>query len=414
LNLHIDADSAGEFNVTLDLKADLLYLIEQEKLSLDNISLTLNEFEITGRVALSHFAKPALEFDLASQNLDVDALMARTLSAAATAASDPVGAGGSASPTEEAEDFQIVLPLETLRGLDIDGKFVIAKLRAHNLQMSHVELNLKASEGVIAIDPLTMKLYDGSARVRVELDARSAVPKYKISKILEDVQVGDLLRDYAQFDTISGTMSANIELTTRGEWVSELKKNSNGLMKFAFFDGALKGFNIRHSIDVARAKITGKNPPPEAPLQTDFSALSISGVIRKGVFSSDDLDLQAPLLRVGGEGSADLNTYMLDYLVNAKLVATIEGQQGKKADQLSGLSIPVKIEGPFADPKIDVQLDEMLKAKADAAKARARAEFARQKDKLEKKLAIEKAKKNAEYKKKIEDATQDLLNKLFN
>ncbi len=414
LNLHIDADSAGEFNVTLDLKADLLYLIEQEKLSLDNISLTLNEFEITGWVALSHFAKPALEFDLASQNLDVDALMARTLSAPAAAASNPAGAGGGASPTAEAEDFQIALPLETLRGLDIDGNFAIAKLRAQNLQMSHVELNLKAGKGVIAIDPLTMKLYDGSARVRVELDARSAVPKYKISKILEDVQVGDLLRDYAQLDTISGTMSANIELTTRGEWVSELKKNSNGLMKLAFFDGALKGFNIRHSIDVARAKITGKNPPPEAPLQTDFSALSISGVIRKGVFSSDDLDLQAPLLRVGGEGSADLNTNMLDYLVNAKLVATVEGQQGKKADQLSGLSIPVKIEGPFANPKIDVQLDEMLKAKADAVKARARADIARQKDKLEKKMAIEKAKKNAEFKKKLEDAKQDLLNKLFN
>ena len=373
---------------------------------------------------MSNFAQPAIEFNLASKNLDLDALMARTLTQAA-AASD------AASP--ETEDVQITLPLETLRGLDIDGKFTIAKLRAQNLQMSNVGLKLKASKGIVALDPLTLKLYDGSARVRVELDARSAVPKYKISKILEHVQVGDLLRDYAQVDTISGAMSASIELTTRGEWVSELKKNSNGLMKLAFFDGAVKGFNMRHSIDVARAKIRGEKPPPDTPLQTDFSALSISGVISNGIFSSDDLDLQAPLLRVGGKGTANLNTSILDYLVNAKLVGTIEGQQGKKADQLSGLTIPVKVAGPFADPKIDVQLDEMLKAKADAAKAKLKADIASKKAELkkqieqakkklaeskkrefEKKLEVEKAKKDAEYKKKIDDAANDLLKKLFN
>jgi len=433
LSLHVDADSAGEFNLTMDFKADLLYLIEQEKLSLENILLALNEFEITGQAGVSNFAQPAIEFNLASQNLDLDALMARTLTQAAAATSNTAGSSGAASPVAETEDVQIVLPLETLRGLDIDGRFAIANLRVQNLQMSNVELELKASKGIVALDPLTMKLYDGSARVSVELDARSAVPKYKISKTLEQVQVGDLRRDYAQLDTISGGMSANIELTSRGEWVSELKKNSNGLMKLAFFDGALKGFNIRHSIDLARARIRGKKPPVDAPLQTDFSSLSISGVIRNGIFSSDDLDLQAPLLRVGGKGTANLNTSILDYLVNAKLVGTIEGQQGEKADQLSGLSIPVKVEGPFANPKIDVQLDEMLKAKADAAKARLKADIARKKAELkkqieeakkklaeskkrefEKKLEIEKAKKDAEYQKKIDDAANDLLKKLFN
>ena len=147
----------------------------------------------------------------------------------------------------------------------------------------------------------------------------------------------------------------------------------------------------------------------------------------------DALDLQAPLLRVGGKGTANLNTSILDYLVNAKLVGTIEGQQGKKADQLSGLTIPVKVEGPFADPKIDVQLDEMLKAKADAVKAKLKADIASKKAELKKqielakkklaeskkrefeqKLEIEKAKKDAEYKQKIDDAANDLLKKLFN
>ena len=431
LEMHINADSAGEFRLGLDFKADLLYLVEQKELRLDNILLALNEFEVSGRVKLSNFAQPALEFELDSQELDVDALMARTLTV--PAAGDSVTVSNSAGTTPQAEDVHIPLPMETLRNLDIDGTIAIAKLKAQNIHMTNVGLSVKASNGKVSLDPLTMNLYGGNANIRVELDARSAMPKYYIRKILEDVQVGNLLRDYAQLDTVSGTLNANVKVTTRGEWVSELKKNSNGQMSLAIFDGALNGFNLRHSIDVAKAKIQLKEPPPATTLATDFSALRVSGVIRRGIFRSDDLDLQAPLLRVGGKGTANLNSSMLDYLVNAKLVGTVEGQQGKKADQLSGLSIPVKIEGPFADPKIDVQLDEMLKAKANAAKAKLKADIARQKaelkekikaekkklveskkHELEKKLVIEKAKRDAEFKKQLEKAKQDLLDKLFN
>jgi AsmA protein len=116
--------------------------------------------------------------------------------------------------------------------------------------------------------------------------------------------------------------------------------------------------------------------------------------------------LQAPLLRVGGKGSANLNSEMVDYLVNAKLVGTIEGQQGESSDQLAGLEIPVRIKGPFSDPKIKVQLEEMLKAKVDAEKEKLKAEIAKQKAELKAQLEAEKKalaeSKKRELKKKLE------------
>ena len=133
-------------------------------------------------------------------------------------------------------------------------------------------------------------------------------------------------------------------------------------------------------------------------------------MIKNGVFSSDDLDLQAPLLRVGGKGSANLNTEEVDYQVNAKLVGTVEGQQGAGADDLAGLEIPVGIKGPFSAPKIDVLLDEMMKAKADAEKAKLKAEIEKQKEELkqqleaEKKALAESQKRELEKKKEVEKA----------
>ena len=53
---------------------------EAAALKLDDIELALNEFVISGQLQLEHgAAQPALRFNLASQNLDVDDLLSRTL-----------------------------------------------------------------------------------------------------------------------------------------------------------------------------------------------------------------------------------------------------------------------------------------------------------------------------------------------
>jgi AsmA protein len=198
-------------------------------------------------------------------------------------------------------------------------------------------------------------------------------------------------------------MSAEVNLATRGEWVSKLKQNSNGTMQLAFVDGALDGFNLRQSIEAAKARLKGDDAPEEKTRKTDFSSLTISGVIKNGVFSSDDLALLAPLLRVGGKGMADLNREEVDYLVNAKLVGTSKGQDGGSADELAGLTIPVRIKGPFTQPKIDVQLDEMLKANLNAQKAKLKAQIDAQKEALKKQIKAEKAALKAK-KKAFEEA----------
>jgi len=102
------------------------------------------------------------------------------------------------------------------------------------------------------------------------------------------------------------------------------------------------------------------------------------------------------LLRADGKGSADLNREIVDYLVNTKLVGTTKGQQGDAADDLAGLSIPVRIKGPFTDPRIDVQLDEMLKARIEAEKAKLKAEFEAEKAKLKAEAEAKKAQLKAE------------------
>ncbi len=430
LQLHVAVQSSGEIDANLYLNSQIQYLLGSNQLKLNNLDLkldakgssipfdplvagvstaslsfdpatrsidlkglvlALNNLRLMGDITVHDYSQSAISFELAADTLNLDEL----LGTAPPGSRLETDAEPQPVETGSAEDVEIKLPMELIRSLNIDGNLTIAKLKLQNLWMEHIKLGMNAKGGVIDIMPLQMSLYDGGFDGAVQIDVKGIVPKYQVRKKLTAVQVGKMLADFTGEDKISGAMTASVNVNSEGVWLSEIKKNSNGDMSLAFSDGALNGFNLRYLLDKAKAKISGKNPPVELAKKTDFSALSLTGKITRGVFSSDDLNLQAPVLRVGGKGQVNLNNDTLDYLVNAKLVGTLQGQQGSTRDQLSGLLIPVRIEGPFTKPNIDVQLDEMLKAKGDAKiaaeKAKLKAKLDIQKAALKAKIAEEKA-----------------------
>jgi len=409
--------------IQVEIASDSIVLNPQKRsAALKGLVLNLDNTKIIGEATVSNNEQPVLNFKLATDNLDIDALLG-------TPPPQPEPNADEKLTEVSEEDIQISLPMDLLRTLQVDGELVVKQLKMQNLFMRDIDIGISANGGVVNLDPIKMNLYDGSFSGQVRLDARKKLPEYRVIKEFQGVRIGELLTDFNGEDRMSGLLNANVSVTTKGEWLSDLKKNSNGNMMLAFKDGALKGFNIRQLIDQAKAKFKGESGPQAQDQKTNFSSLELSGVIKKGVFISNDLNLQAPVMRVGGEGQVDLNNNTVNYLLNVKLVGTIEGQEGGTTDELSGLLIPVRIDGPFSDPKIDVQLDEMLKNKAAALKAKLKAELEQQKAELQKKISEEKAKlkkiKNLELKNKkellesklkakVEQEKKKLLNKLFN
>jgi AsmA protein len=96
------------------------------------------------------------------------------------------------------------------------------------------------------------------------------------------------------------------------------------------------------------------------------------------VISNNDLQAKSPLLRIEGEGSANLVTEQLDYTLHTTIVATAEGQGGKELENLKGLTIPIRVSGTFSDPKYRPDL-------ASIAKARAKKELEKQQERLKSK-----------------------------
>ena len=88
--------------------------------------------------------------------------------------------------------------------------------------------------------------------------------------------------------------------------------------------------------------------------KTDFSEMSASFTIKNGVAHNEDLDVKSPLFRIGGAGDIDVGNSKLNYVTKASVVATTKGQGGDDLSSLRGVTVPVRVSGPFDDLKYSV------------------------------------------------------------
>jgi AsmA protein len=405
LDVQVDAEDPvlPKGKISAGLSAGSLVLkISSNSAHLDDVALQIDGNRFKGFIHANDFTRPDVSFKLHSAKLDVDELMGLP----ATRPEPPAQVESEQTPTDTGDatsaDVQIVLPMDLLRKLRLDGQLDIDALKVQYLTLSNVSLSVNSKDGVLNVKPIEIDLYEGHNSASLQIDARGDQPAYKVTNQLQGFRIGRFLKDFMGKDPVTGRSDLAIDLTTSGEWLSEIKSGLNGKVNVAISDGALTGFNLRHKIESARAKFRRESEPALDERKTDFSALTLSGQIKNGVFSSQDLNLQAPLVRIGGKGSVDIAAETLDYLVDAKLVTTSKGQQGGGADELSGVPVPVAITGPWLSPRIDVQYDEMIKGQLAAKKAALQHKLDAEKAQMQEKLAAEKARLEAQQQQKLD------------
>jgi len=309
-----------------------------DALSVEPLSLKLDDSIVTGKAAVSNFAKPAIRFALALDAIDVDRYLPPGQQP--TAAS-PGAVAGAASG----------LPLDTLRALDAAGIVKAGKLEIAKLNLSEVTITLDAKDGLLRMSPLAAKLYNGSYAGNITLDARKNTPTLAVDEKIAGVLIEPLLTDLqGEQARLSGTAEASAKLTAAGADAAAIKKTLNGNLAFALRDGAVKGYDIAQMIRNAKSYL-GTEVAYDAARKTDFAEIVGTAKVSNGVISNPDLSAKSPLLRVDGNGQASLPDETIDYRVKATLVATSQGQGGKAVDDLSGIPLPIHITGTFSDPK---------------------------------------------------------------
>jgi AsmA protein len=314
---------------------------------LEKLSINLDDTHVTGGARLRG---EAIGFDLNVDAIDLDRYLPPKREEQAGAGSGAAGGGD-----EE------LLPVETLRGLNLSGSLAIGRLVVNRLKAEDVRINVKAAGGQLHLDQRISRFYEGSYRGSTDVDVRSATPLVRSESALADIQAGPLLKDLNGSDRLSGKGRFNAKLNARGNSANSWKRTLAGNLDFRFENGAVKGINLAQTIRETKALFEGK-PAPKSnePVQTDFSELSGTGVIANGILTNRDLSAKSPYLRVNGAGTVNLVSEATDYDLRTVIVGTGKGQGGKELADLEGVTIPVHVSGRYSDPKYSVNWAEVL------------------------------------------------------
>lgn len=323
---------------------------------LSEVALKLDQTTAKGRIDVRDFATQAIQFALEVDQLDVDRYLPPKKAAAKAAGADK-GSGKS-------DVNSIEIPAETLNNLNAEGTLDIAQLKINGIKLSGVRLKLAGGKGVVKSQDLSAKLYGGGIALNNRFTPGSK-PQYAVKTQLNALNAGPFLQDFVGKDYVNGLANLNLNVSSAGLTVGDMRKALNGDLDVKVENGAVKGFNLAQIIRKGQAALAGNlNYTEDAPKQTDFSAMSVSGKIINGILKSDTLNAASPMFRLGGAGQIDLVNETIDYLAKPTIVETSTGQGGKDLENLKGLVIPIRLSGNLFSPSYKVDLNEALKQKA--------------------------------------------------
>lgn len=368
-DLHIEdpALPTGSFSapfigsVQTDLREDTLA---------SQINAVLNGSNLEINLKATELAVPRLTLSLNTEKLDLDQLFppaprkpaAPAKGTVAESTPAPKGQKAVEKPSPEVKPID----LSFLNALDVTANVNVGDLKVQNLRASGFKAGVRAVKGVLTVNGIQASAYGGSLNGSLQADASNALAA---DLALKGVALDPLLTDLTGESRITGKGSVTVKLNTAGKTVPALQSGLNGTVVANVRDGAIKGINVAQTLrevsDSVRNMLSGQMPSVvtefDPSRQTDFSALDLDVSFQKGQGTVRKARLTAPLLRVteGKPASIDLVNQQLDLMLNVNVVNTSTGQGGKELDILRGVTVPIRISGPFQQPGYQVQWKEI-------------------------------------------------------
>ena len=355
----------GSFSSPLRTVSGSAKLVADKKLlQLSDISLEIDNLALSGKASLRDMKKIDAMLDIGMIDLAPWLAAGKNADPLPPALLDDYSASALPKRNRNMVTFRETPPdLSFLSDYSADITAKLAGVRLNELAMGETTLSLKMGGGKLAAGLSPAALAEGTLKASATLN-RSA---FSFAGAISNAQIEPLFIALTGKDRLRGKGSATLNLSGPLSTPFAFGRTIGGSGSFTLRDGALKGINIPAVIRQGQALLAQNNPtepandnaspsagtndtntasPPTD--ETDFTEMSGTFTLDRGIVSNSDLQMLSPLLRVTGMGSADIVKQTIDYRLNPSLVADLQGQGGRF--QRRGLTIPVLISGTFEKP----------------------------------------------------------------
>ena len=300
--------------------------------------------------------RPMLTAQVTAGALDLSAWGGSTGSGSAgtAAASAPVDGGWSTAP----------LDASGLGAMDADISLGADSIDLGTIALGRTQASVRVDAARAVVDLREVAAYGGTIAGQVIVNARKGLSA-RINLSMTALALQPLLSALAGTDRLTGTGDLRMNLLGSGSSQDALMRSLEGEASLALRNGELRGLDLAGMIRTLDAGYVGEGA------STVFDAITASFAVAGGVARNSDMALTAPLITATGAGLADIGGQRLDYRITPLTL----GGQALHPD----VQVPVLISGPWAAPKVRLDLESLAERKFEEEKQkleeRARAEI---------------------------------------
>lgn len=372
--------SSKDFPNPIQLNLEAKAKLKGEQINLEKLVVKFDESQLNGSAQVVGFSNPAIRFNVDLDKVNLDKYLK---------GAEEVTESKSTSTSTTTGDEDLGLPVDLLRKLNLSGQLGVGALQVMNVKTSHIKAKLNAKDGLIQLNPLSMDLYQGTFNGTAVVDARGAKPTFKMNTALKQLQMNPMLVDVADLDYLSGLGGVQLNISTTGNTVNQLKQSLSGDWSLSLAEGVLKS-DLLQGLGELLSLTEKTSATSNFNGSTPFKTLNGLGSITNGVLKTNNFKFDVEGINFNGIGKLNIANGQIDV-----------GLDLKKGDVACTIPIKGSIGGLNYKQFVGQAVPGCL---ASAVQQRAEAE-------VQKKLDEEKDKLKSKVQNKLKDKLGDKLGK---
>jgi uncharacterized protein involved in outer membrane biogenesis len=349
------------------LRGDVEIVPQGHELLIRKVALRADDATITATGRITDLSGPAAELDVKASALDFDRLMAfvndfssgagltavtdppRDAAGAAAPVPRPAGAGTGAPP---AMDIAVALEAEraTMGDLALEKLAGRARLTAQGITLDPVGFHVFGGR------------YDGSLSLATEGDA----PSVRAGATLTGIDVAAATRFAGSPDTITGTLSGQLEFAGRGSDPASLVQSARGNARVDITDGVVRNLGLVRGVVAATSMRTGSIKSAASGSKDEpFSRLGATLTIANGAVTTQDLSFESKDLSLAAQGMVQLSASTVNLKGRVQLSEELSREAGsdlaRYTQEEGRVTLPARVTGPIEAPEVRIDAGDMAR-----------------------------------------------------
>ncbi|MBH2843001.1 outer membrane assembly protein AsmA [Serratia marcescens] len=336
--------------------AQVVYQQTPAQIAVSQLNVSANNSQLTGDISATLGAVPGYVVNLNSANLDLDALSGWQSSTTTAEQPAVTSAPVIASQVDDRQQN-----LEALRDFTAQLNLQAAQVTYRGMNVTQLAVTADNQRGLLTLRKLAGQLAGGDFSLPGTLDARGNKPVISVQPVLNQVELGTVLKAFDMPQMLTGKFSMKGDLTGDRLSSQAFERRWRGTAQLAMQDAQLHGLNIQQLIQQAVARNDNSVRGQDSYQRyTEVKSVSAQASLSQGTVKLSGLTADSPLLALTGAGSIDMPGKQCDMALNVRVTGGWQGR-GELIEQLQKTPIPLRVYGPWQQLNYQLQVDQVLR-----------------------------------------------------